>query len=91
MLMKRNYTKLNPIETPLFPVAERDVASRFHPQRMDIRVLKDDKTVKGTPISSSGVTSTPLSPAAIRVGKVDDRQKLLVVHRCVVSNSKPTR
>lgn len=71
--MKCNYTKLNNIETPLFPVAERDAASRFQPQRTDIRVLKDDKTVKGTPISSSGVTSS-LSPAAIRVDKVDVRQ-----------------
>jgi len=56
----------NPINTPLFPVAERDLAFPFHPQR----AVQDERTVKGTPIGSSGVTSTPLSPAAIRAGKV---------------------
>ena len=35
--MKYNYTKLNPIEKPLFPAAERDAAYRFHPQRTESR------------------------------------------------------
>jgi len=89
--MKCNYTKLNPIDTPLFPVVQRDLVSPFHPQRTNIRAVKNDKTVKGIPRGSSGVMSTPLSPAVIRVVKVDVRQKLLVVHRCVLSNSTPTR